>query len=99
MTGLVDHERSWSYEQLRRMATVEADVTIACVSNEVGGDLVGTARWQGVPLPDLLEAAGVHDDARQVVGRARGDGPGLRRSRRSRAPTSPARGPGSRLVA
>ena len=34
-------------------------MTIACVSNEVGGDLVGNAKWTGVRLPDVLDMAGV----------------------------------------
>jgi DMSO/TMAO reductase YedYZ molybdopterin-dependent catalytic subunit len=41
-----------------------------CVSNEIGGDLVGNARWLGVPLRDLLEEAGPRRGADQVVGRA-----------------------------
>ena len=54
------------------MPQVEAPITISCVSNEVGGDLVGTAVWQGVPLADLLERAGVRrgPDAEQIVGRS-----------------------------
>ena len=44
--------------------------TLACVSNEVGGELVGTAYWLGVPLPALLHGAGVQADATQVIGRA-----------------------------
>ncbi len=70
VTGLVDRELSFTFADLRRRATVEADVTIACVSNEVGGGLVGNARWQGVLLRDLLAEAGVDPAARQVVGRA-----------------------------
>jgi DMSO/TMAO reductase YedYZ molybdopterin-dependent catalytic subunit len=49
---------------------IEADVTLSCVSNEVGGDLVGNARWQGVPLAALLERAGVRRGADQLVGRS-----------------------------
>jgi len=49
---------------------VERHVTLACVSNEVGGSLVGTARWLGVPLARLLERAGVQPTADQVVGRS-----------------------------
>ena len=41
-----------------------------CVSNEVGGDLVGNAVWQGVPLAALLERAGVQAEATQIVGRS-----------------------------
>ena len=50
----------------------EQYVTIACVSNEVGGKLVGNAKWTGVRLRDVLEIAGVQtggDAARRAVGR------------------------------
>ena len=50
---------TYTYEQLLSRATSQADITIGCVSNEVGGDLVGTARWQGVLLADLLAQVGV----------------------------------------
>ena len=43
---------------LQRSALVERDVTLACVSNEVGGDLVGNARWLGLPIAPLLARAG-----------------------------------------
>jgi DMSO/TMAO reductase YedYZ molybdopterin-dependent catalytic subunit len=45
-------------------------VTLSCVSNEVGGGLVGNARWQGVLLADLLARAGVQSGATQVIGRS-----------------------------
>ncbi|MCB5164132.1 molybdopterin-dependent oxidoreductase [Streptomyces bambusae] len=47
------------YEDLLRRELVERDITLACVSNEVGGTLVGNARWLGVRLADLLREAGV----------------------------------------
>ena len=68
--GLVDRPVTIDYAELLSMDAVEVPVTIACVSNQVGGDLVGTAVWQGVPLRDLLDRAGVRDDAEQVVGRS-----------------------------
>ena len=46
---------------------MERDITLACVSNEVGGDLVGHARWLGAPLADLLREAGVDPRADQVL--------------------------------
>src|SRR3546814_20746052 len=52
------------------MDVVEEVVTLSCVSNEVGGDLVGNAVWLGVPLADVLERAGVQDGASQIVGRS-----------------------------
>jgi hypothetical protein len=49
---------------------IETDITMTCVSNEVGGKLVGNARWLGVPLADLLEERCVQDGATQIVGRS-----------------------------
>ncbi|MBC7372841.1 MAG: molybdopterin-dependent oxidoreductase, partial [Frankiales bacterium] len=66
--GRVDRQLSLTYDQLLAMPQVEADITIACVSNEVGGDLVGLARWQGVLLRDVLALAGVQPGATQIVG-------------------------------
>ena len=49
---------------------VERYVTIACVSNEVGGHLIGNAKWTGVRLTDVLEMAGVQAGATQIVPRS-----------------------------
>ena len=49
---------------------IEQYVTIACVSNEVGGKLVGNAKWTGVRLRDVLDMAGRPDGATQLVGRS-----------------------------
>jgi DMSO/TMAO reductase YedYZ molybdopterin-dependent catalytic subunit len=68
--GLVDQPIEITYDELLGMEMVEEVVTIACVSNEVGGDLVGNASWLGVPLEELLGRAGLHPDATQVVGRS-----------------------------
>jgi DMSO/TMAO reductase YedYZ molybdopterin-dependent catalytic subunit len=70
LSGLVDDGFSIDYDELLAMDSVSLPVTIQCVSNEVGGNLVGTAIWQGVPLADLLDRAGVRPDAQQVVGRS-----------------------------
>ena len=68
--GMVDRPRTYTYEQLLARPLVEADITLACVSNEVGGGLIGNARWLGVPLRELLEEAGPARAADQLVGRA-----------------------------
>lgn len=68
--GLVARPFTLTLPQLLELDLIEADVTLACVSNEVGHDLVGTARWLGVPLAQLLERAGVQPGAEQVVGRS-----------------------------
>ncbi|MGH8910222.1 MAG: molybdopterin-dependent oxidoreductase [Egibacteraceae bacterium] len=66
--GMVDRPLSLRYDDLLGMNLVEADITLCCVSNEVGGDLVGNARWLGVPLAQLLERVGVQPGADQIVG-------------------------------
>ena len=68
--GMVDRPFTLSYDELLTLPLFEQYVTIACVSNRVGGDLVGNALWTGVRLKDLLEMAGVQAGATQVVGRS-----------------------------
>lgn len=55
--GEVEHPQRFSYEEIFEMPMVESDVTLTCVSNEVGGDLAGAARWTGVPVRELLARA------------------------------------------
>lgn len=72
--GLVENPFEITHAELLEMPSVEETVTIACVSNQIGGRLVGNAVWQGVPLSALLERAGVRPDVAgaegQVVGRS-----------------------------
>jgi len=68
--GLVDRPLELTYDELLDMPIHEQYVTIACVSNEVGGRLVGNALWAGVRLRDLLDRAGMRSEATQVVGRS-----------------------------
>ncbi|GIF72946.1 molybdopterin-dependent oxidoreductase [Asanoa siamensis] len=68
--GRVRKEIRLSYADLLALPMIERYVTLACVSNEVGGDLIGNARWLGVPLKRLLDEAQPLDGADQVVGRS-----------------------------
>jgi len=68
--GMVDNEVVLTYDQIASMPLVERYVTLACVSNKVGDDLVGNALWTGVFLRDLLDMAGVQEGAEQIVGRS-----------------------------
>ena len=70
VTGMVDKELTFTYDQLQAMPLFDQYVTIACVSNNVGGDLVGNALWTGVRLRDVLAMAGVQAGATQIVGRS-----------------------------
>ncbi|MFX0537879.1 molybdopterin-dependent oxidoreductase [Ornithinimicrobium sp. Y1847] len=70
VTGLVEREVEISYAELLEEEHVEALVTLTCVSNTVGGDLVGNARWQGWPVRELLARAGVRPEADMVLSRS-----------------------------
>jgi DMSO/TMAO reductase YedYZ molybdopterin-dependent catalytic subunit len=56
--GLVGTPVSLGYDELLAMPATEQYVTLQCISNLIGGDLVGTAKWTGVPLAQVLERAG-----------------------------------------
>ncbi|MBQ0893188.1 molybdopterin-dependent oxidoreductase [Micromonospora sp. U56] len=68
--GRVRNPIELSFADLLARPMVERYVTLACVSNEVGGDLIGNARWLGVPLKELLDEADPEEGADQVVGRS-----------------------------
>ncbi|GAA2795358.1 molybdopterin-dependent oxidoreductase [Saccharopolyspora taberi] len=64
--GMVDRELDLGYEDLLRRGLIIRTITLACVSNEVGGDLISTAEFHGVPVRDLLLEAGVRPGAQQL---------------------------------
>jgi DMSO/TMAO reductase YedYZ molybdopterin-dependent catalytic subunit len=68
--GLVEEEIDLDFDGLVALGLVEHDVTLSCVSNEIGGGLVGTARWTGVPLTTVLALARPLPSATQLVGRS-----------------------------
>jgi len=65
--GFVEHELRFTLDDLLGMDLVDSAVTLNCVSNEVGGGLVGNAVWRGVPLAELLAEAGLESGAQQVM--------------------------------
>jgi DMSO/TMAO reductase YedYZ molybdopterin-dependent catalytic subunit len=73
--GAVENPIELSYKDLLDMPTREADITLSCVSNTVGGGLVSNGRWTGVLLSEVLAEAGVSRDkitraSQQLVGRS-----------------------------
>lgn len=68
--GLVAHPVELSFVELLRRPMLERDITLTCVSNEVGGTLAGNARWLGVSLSALLRQAGVGAGADQILSRS-----------------------------
>ena len=74
VSGLVDNPRELTFRSLQEGFQIVEDYSVlCCVSNEVGGDLIGHSRWGGVRLADLLEDAGVQEGAVDVVFRAADD--------------------------
>ena len=64
--GDVENELTFTYDDLLKMPMIERDITLTCVSNDVGGPYVGGARWLGVRLSDLLDLAKVGRSADQI---------------------------------
>ena len=65
--GDVDREVTLTFDDLLEMEIIERDITLTCVSNSVGGEFVGGARWLGVRLTDVLDMAGVGSTADQIL--------------------------------
>ena len=65
--GMVDRELTYRFDDLERFEVVEKAVTLTCVSNPVGGNLISTATWTGYRVRDLLADAGIQTDADMVL--------------------------------
>lgn len=65
--GDVANPKVLTYDELKAMPAVKEYATLECISNPIGGPLIGTALWEGVRLSTILEGAGVKSTARYVV--------------------------------
>ncbi len=70
VTGMVDTPLTFSFDDILAMDLREFVVTLTCVSNEVGGGLVGNARWLGVPVREILAQASPQSGADMVLSRS-----------------------------
>lgn len=68
--GMVNTELEFNLEELKALPQVERISTLSCISNRVGGDLIGNSLWTGVMLKDVLELAGIQDGANEIILRA-----------------------------
>ncbi|MDN5767807.1 MAG: molybdopterin-dependent oxidoreductase [Humibacillus sp.] len=68
--GMVENPFTLTFAELSAMPLIERDITMTCVSNEVGGGYVGAARWLGVRLMDVLDRAGLRGRPDQVLSTA-----------------------------
>ena len=73
ISGLVDRPMTLSYDDVRALSASSQYFTLVCISNEVGGELIGSAQWRGVQLGYLLRQAGVKSGAVDVIVRAADD--------------------------
>ena len=65
--GMVDRPMTLTYDDLLRLPMIDRDITLTCVSEAVGGNFIGNARWQGTLLAPILRKAGIHRGADQIV--------------------------------
>ena len=65
--GMVDTPLKLSYEEIKSMSAIEEFVTLECISNKIGGDLIGYALWKGVRLKDILEKAKILPGVQYIV--------------------------------
>ncbi len=67
MRGLVGQPTHWAASEIRTLPAVEQFATLECISNPVGGNLIGNAKWKGVRLGLLLEKAGLRPGAVKII--------------------------------
>src|SRR6266700_1382173 len=65
--GMVSRELDITFADLLRRPLTEADITLCCVSNQVGGSYISNTRWLGVPLAGVLREAGIRAGADQLL--------------------------------
>jgi DMSO/TMAO reductase YedYZ molybdopterin-dependent catalytic subunit len=68
--GMVDKEMTLTYQDLRDRGLQHEWVTICCVSNPVGGDLIGNTLWGGVPIKSILDEVGLQPGADALLSRS-----------------------------
>jgi DMSO/TMAO reductase YedYZ molybdopterin-dependent catalytic subunit len=68
--GMVNERIELTFDDLVGMGLSEYAITLTCVSNEVGGELLGNATWLGVPIRDVLKLAGPKSGADMVLSRS-----------------------------
>lgn len=67
INGLVEKPLTINYDQIKAMPSVKEYVTLECISNKVGGELISTALWKGVRLSYLLDKAAIKSNVKYVV--------------------------------
>ncbi len=71
--GLVDHPMTLTLDQIKALPSVQVFHTLECISNTVGGDLIGNGLWKGIHMADLMQQAGPQKGVVDAVFRAADD--------------------------
>ena len=66
VSGLFDRPHRLTFSDLLAFPVVTQPITLCCISNPVGGDLIGTSNWTGVPLPVVLRSLGLRPEAKAL---------------------------------
>jgi len=67
LKGIVENTIELNYDDIKSMPSIEEYVTLACISNKIGGELISTALWKGVRLKDILEKAKTGPNVKYIV--------------------------------
>jgi len=67
LTGLVDNPVSLTLDDIWARPSITQAVTLSCISNLVGGDLISSNYWTGIRFKDILEEAGVQSGAKEIA--------------------------------
>ena len=67
LVGLVNSPQNFTLDELREMPSMSRIVTMSCISNTVGGDLISTTKWTGVKMQDLIKLAQPPNEATQLT--------------------------------
>ena len=62
-SGLLEKPLVWTLDDIRSRPAMDQFITLSCISNEIGGDLIGTTRWTGASLKQLLPELGLLPNA------------------------------------
>ncbi len=66
VSGATERELTLNYDDMLAMPSQDQYTTLQCISNEVGGELIGNALWRGVPLSTIIDQAGLLPAAHHV---------------------------------
>ena len=66
VSGLVKNPRQYTLSELQSRPSSDLEATMVCISNAVGGGLIGNAVWNGFSLRDFLQEVGIQPAARFI---------------------------------